>query len=232
MHITYLYDRTVSSRPVKDADNTPLLIVASKVYFYGPNWIANESMPIDYYTSCGNNFVLIKLRDWFGHCSAGDQLKILRYTCLCLFYCAFYGSNRNPAAAVKVIDWYPVEALLIMIAPSLVCFILLGIINYVIMTRVQKQIEGGKAGPLLFHQVEIFCDIATPLIIVSGPIVSIVLTALTRAVTGTRTLVPSYPRTLVPAEFSLISDAEFCFYFVSIFLILYERNGIFYTVFG
>ena len=42
---------------MKAAEDTSIIKVALDVYYNGPRWMGNESMPVGYYKSCGNYFI-------------------------------------------------------------------------------------------------------------------------------------------------------------------------------
>lgn len=165
--ITQLYQCRINYSRIQTVNGISVINLAIDAYYKGPNWIANETIPIGYYQTCGNYHILVWLRNYAGRCSAGTILAFVRSKYECMFYNVFYESKR--AAAIRVVwNLRPFDALLKLLNPFAVCFALLGAINYIIMTRVQKQIEGGGSGSLLFHQAEIVCDIAMVLIEVAG----------------------------------------------------------------
>lgn len=53
------------------------------------------------------------------------------------------------------ISWYARYFAILAIHPIGALFLSLGILNYMIMTRVQKQLEGDGSAPLMLHQAEI-----------------------------------------------------------------------------
>lgn len=123
-------------------------------YQYGPNLIRNESFPKGYYIACG------KMRFGLaGHCALPEVISILTEIYKCIAYDVVY----QPQRTYRPYDIASVERSLKFVilssVPIIFIVFILGILNFVIMTRVQKHMEGSDSASLLLHQSEIACDV-------------------------------------------------------------------------
>jgi hypothetical protein len=123
-------------------------------YQYGPNFMQNESLPRRYYVACGNmRFGLA------GHCSLPAVTSHLMEIYKCIAYDLVYQPKRvYPEYDVEGVDG-GLKFLILSSLPILCTVFMLGILNFIIMTRVQKHLEGSGSASLLLHQTEIACDI-------------------------------------------------------------------------
>lgn len=131
---------------------------AIDVYNDGPNWMKNESVPVDYYRSCGSQYWFIRITGQGASkrekkfCTAGFYLAELKWGYKCALYSIVYGSRRglglNPFAGFSDVCF-----------PGGLCYAIFGIINFIIMTRVVKEIDKNRAATRVLHQAEIACDI-------------------------------------------------------------------------
>lgn len=145
----------------------PITYGALYVYNSGPNWMSNESVPKAYYRSCG----FAAWFDWLYHavpwimengtwiaenpqyCSIGFYLASQKWSYECLANSLIYGAKRSLGET-------PQDAFKHLMFHFQLIFAIMGIINFIIMTRVIKQIEAnGSSDTLLLHQTEIACDI-------------------------------------------------------------------------
>lgn len=139
---------------------------ALDAYSNGPNWIANESIPIGYYRSCGSSYwydALASTVDWSNdngswtwetskHCSALFYIENQWWNYKCYAYSLRYGSKRGLgeesfAAFTRLTTHFQLV------------FAILGTVNLIIMTRVIKQMGEDRSDTLVLHQAEIVCDI-------------------------------------------------------------------------
>lgn len=136
------------------------------IYNEGPNWMANESISVDYYRSCGymhwftvlgyDSQWKLEQRKWNlknnKFCSAEFYFAVQKWSYKCLANRVVYGSQRrvgdNPFNAFTSLTFH-----------GQLSFSIFGVINLIIMTRVVKQIDKNRTATLVLHQTEIVCDV-------------------------------------------------------------------------
>ena len=123
-----------------------------------------ESIPVNYYTSCGCDYLYVN-GVYQEYCSLSERWKVIIQIYECMAYSIVYESRR-PSDIQGQLGFYVTQGVFRLPAPFFVIALLsFGVLNLIIMTRVQKQMEGGGSATLMLHQAEIGCDLMMLIVI-------------------------------------------------------------------
>lgn len=131
-----------------------------------------EILPENYYRTCGDFIVQNNLYQEGGLCvfQQYTYAAVLRYKCN--WYSIFYEARR-PSEIRGKFGVLPLPAFILTIAPMQVFVAVLGALNLIIMRHMQKGIENLGIGTLIYHQLQIGCDIVAALVGVSPDFVNL-----------------------------------------------------------
>lgn len=132
------------------------VLTAVDFYRLGPALRSEESRVIDdYYAACSNANVLTYGMVRGIQCAFTHQLRYFSWNYACNMLSAFYELYRVRESRGQFGE-FPLTALFVAAAPLLIIIITLSILNFIIMGKIMKEVE---EGPLIYHHVEIACDI-------------------------------------------------------------------------
>jgi len=141
-----------------------LIDTANAAYYYGPNWMQYESIPANYYRSCGYDYLWAN-GAYEEHCSASEVLYVVIQIYECMAYSIVY-ENRRPSEIQGQLGFYVTQALFRLPAPlAMIALFSFAVLNLIIMTHVQKQMGGGGSATLMLHQAQIGCDLMMLIVI-------------------------------------------------------------------
>jgi hypothetical protein len=124
----------------------------------------NESIPVNYYTSCGGDYLYVN-GVYEKQCSASERLNVIMQIYECMAYSIVYESRR-PSEIQGQLGFYVDQAFYRLPAPLAgIALFYFAVLNLIIMTHVQKQMGGGGSATLMLHQAQIGFDLMMIIVI-------------------------------------------------------------------
>jgi len=139
------------------------------LYFFGPSQMHVEHFPESYYRSCGTFRVNQGVFNENGKCSVKDFTQLAASMYNSYLYSMGYDIYRTIDVR-GAFSTYGATAFIFFNAVSVLpVLIILGILNLIVLRHMRKEATDG-GGPLVFHQLNVGCDIVAAFLSLSPDI--------------------------------------------------------------
>lgn len=155
------------------------------LYFVGPSHMGVDHNPLSYYQSCGKYRISEYMFNEGGRCSFKDLIKVIGSAYECELSSIRY-ENRRSLEVQGQFGVYGITAGIFLCATPVITFaIVMGSLNLIVLRQIRKAAENGGRS-LVFHQLNVGCDVAAAFLSISPQffVIGNLATTIYRAFTG------------------------------------------------